>query len=696
MDTTIFQKLNLDYPGLEAVKTAYFAHDNELAKQHLQDYYVQRNQPGFLGDAQVVFDRLKTTQQADILRVADQLVNYEFIFDQPWDMEKSNQSVKFKNQTIDWAYQLNDDPEWTFMLNRQNYWLKLVQAYVMTDKVIYLETFMDQMQQWLVSEPSQVGKENTTWRTIDTGIRLKNWTKILDYLIPLNVLPAGLLINILESIYSQSCYLVRQFSPEKALSNWRILEYHGVLIANTFFPELKEAHENTRQAIGIMAECLELQVTNDGFHWEQSFMYHHEVLLNSAEAYLIGSRNGYHFPESFKKQLEKMYRASTHITTPDYQQICYGDSDLEDLRHLHTFLSLVIGKCFSVKTLLKTCDLELLLDYGSTTESDLARLVIEDNQVLDYQHEDVGNYFLRSSWRTDGNFLFFKNGFLGSGHGHSDLQHIELYAQGAPILVDSGRFTYKSTDDRRQFYKSARAHNGLMVDQQEYTLQKRAWGTSRVATAIKRPVVLNQDIDLVQGAHLGYIDEGIFVNRKVIYIKPNIWIVCDEVMAQGNHQYSQSYHFATSHVNKNQDNSVDYQTDRVHVNLKPIFEASCLIEPVKISQKYNEEIETIVLRLNYENKGNQALTTVITDQTKQDYTIEETVVKDMQGNLISSEYVTAVRISSGSDEWLIVINHVEEGNSRKIYRIDGQSFYGRTGVIHQQEGMLIKRTVLEY
>jgi len=102
------------------------------------------------------------------------------------------------------------------------------------------------------------------------------------------------------------------------------------------------------------------------------------------------------------------------------------------------------------------------------------------------------------------------------------------------------------------------------------------------------------------------------------------------------------------------------------------------------------------LRLNYENKGNQALTTVITDQTKQDYTIEETVVKDMQGNLISSEYVTAVRISSGSDEWLIVINHVEEGNSRKIYRIDGQSFYGRTGVIHQQEGMLIKRTVLEY
>jgi hypothetical protein len=55
---------------------------------------------------------------------ADRALGQCFQFSMPWDMESTWVSHSFEN-TIDWDYQMADDPEWTFMLSRSGFVLHL-------------------------------------------------------------------------------------------------------------------------------------------------------------------------------------------------------------------------------------------------------------------------------------------------------------------------------------------------------------------------------------------------------------------------------------------------------------------------------------------------------------------------------------------------------------------------------------------
>ena len=53
------------------------------------------------------------------------------------------------------------------------------------------------------------------------------------------------------------------------------------------------------------------------------------------------------------------------------------------------------------------------------------------------------------------------------GHGHNDVLSFDLSAAGAPLLVDSGTYTYTADPAARQAMRSTAAHNALRIDGQE-------------------------------------------------------------------------------------------------------------------------------------------------------------------------------------------------------------------------------------
>ena len=75
--------------------------------------------------------------------------------------------------------------------------------------------------------------------------------------------------------------------------------------------------------------------------------------------------------------------------------------------------------------------------------------------------EESGNYYVRSSWECDGEYLHFRNGCLGGGHGHNDKLHLDVVSEGEDVLVDAGRYQYTYHEENRIWLKSAYAHNTI-------------------------------------------------------------------------------------------------------------------------------------------------------------------------------------------------------------------------------------------
>ena len=214
-----------------------------------------------------------------VLRQADMLLNNTFIYTDRWDMEPCDTPYTISLDT--WTESPNDDPEWVFMLNRHDFLNKLWQAYVLTGNRAYTDKLRFFILDWIEKNPITLEGTDAT-RTIDTGIRCMNWSTLLLHLLAENCISdadAELIINSIKDQYSN---MRSRYIGKYALSNWGVLQTTAVCAGSIwlsgFVPE-----KITRWAWDELKLQLSLQILGDGSHWEQSAMYHVEVLNTSVK-----------------------------------------------------------------------------------------------------------------------------------------------------------------------------------------------------------------------------------------------------------------------------------------------------------------------------------------------------------------------------------------------------------------------------
>jgi len=117
-----------------------------------------------------------------------------------------------------------------------------------------------------------------------------------------------------------------------------------------------------------------------------------------------------------------------------------------------------------------------------------------------------------------------------AAHGHRDINAITAYAFGRELLIDPGIRSYEAADLER--YPTVRYHNTVCVDGQSYA--------AKAGTTEKW--ISNDGIDYVVGSHNNY--PGLVHRRSLLFVKPEYWIVRDEVCGEGSHTYDQEWHFA--------------------------------------------------------------------------------------------------------------------------------------------------------
>ncbi|MEQ5993582.1 alginate lyase family protein [Enterococcus faecalis] len=693
----LFEIINLESEELKTVKEKYELGAIEEALKVLYQLVIQRPRSALFSGKEQAKIYLKNHPQLEIQLTAQALYQDTFVFNDEWDMEKCLTPVSFPKGQIDWHHVHDGDVEWMFMLNRQHYLIKLIQQYWMTGEACYYQKCEEILLSWMDTESEAEDREETSWRTIDTGLRLKNWVRLFEYLVACPLFSETLFVQMLLFIQKHLVYLSESYVAEQALSNWRILEFHGVFLATTYFDFLKISPDLQQKSLAILEESLVLQVTNDGFHWEQSNMYHHEVLICMLEVILCAQKNQVTIPTKLLEKVRAMAEATSHLVTPAGEQTCYGDSDIENVQDILTLAAVLFPEVNFGNYVLASPSVALLLLYGPELFEICQNSQQEPLAQTDFVHEDVGNYFLRTGWQTDDSFIFFKNGFLGSGHGHSDLLHFDLIVRGVPVLVDSGRYSYNPQDDRRQQYKSLFSHNSICLNNQDIVEQKRAWGTMQVPNEIKRSSFINEEVVLVQGMHLGYRRGGCIVNRKIIWIKPGIWLVVDQVFASKETKYSasQRLHFQyplVEHVST----GFSYPVGTTKVMFHQLDEQELAIEDCHISPQYNTEYISQVAILNSSGQGDQVKRFLIVDPQHSTYSFEKIEVKDMNNQQVADQYVEALRVTMDTTTWDIVVNYHEEPTGRKLYVVGNSTVYGRTAVIKKAPRKKEQIFILEY
>lgn len=539
---------------------------------------------------------------------AENVLKGRFIFKDHWELERTNQVVDFgpNAKDIPWDHVPADDVEWMYSFNRHTYFMNLGKAWLHTHDDRYARRYAELIEDWIDRVPLTEESKQTTWRSLEAGLRCEYWLRALQMFQGSSVLTDDLRKKIDDCLLIHGAYLVEQSGDFHKFSNWGVLQDHGLYLMGVWF-DRRDWQDLAAQRLDSE---LHRQVMADGTHWEQSPMYHCEVLRCAMDAVLIARQNGLSLPRRLEENVRKMCRALLAMITPDGRLICQGDSDAIDARDVLALGALVFDDPQLRSASGAAVFSENLWDFGEEA-CRLAQMAAEpapSSMAL----PDSGNFLLRSDCGSDAAYLHFHCGSVGGGHGHADLLHIDAGIGGESVLVDSGRYTYVNNPTRHAL-KSPRAHNTTTVDGLDFTKCRDTWSWERIAVSLKGEYRFSECVDFVSGHHLGYLKQGVAVGREILWLKE--WktaVIFDQFFADDEtaHCYEQYFHLAQGQT-RLKDNRLSWQGTHAQADLICLGDVDCRLEKAPYSTTYNQLLDGSMLTVSRRQSGFGWFVTVV-------------------------------------------------------------------------------------
>ena len=487
-----------------------------------------------------------------ILRVADEVCRNYFLFDLNWDMERTYDPVVFEGE-IDWSIKPKGDPEFVWQFNRHRFFICLGQAYHLTGDEKYVKGFLRLAGDWMDRVPLNEATQNGPWRMLETGLRGETWTKAIRYFKDSPLITEEFLDRFADCLRAHADRLVTQGGDARLQSNWCVLENSGLFEIALALPQDEQTREWARIALDRLEPSSRVQVYADGSQWEQSPMYHNEVYHCLCCVVYLARVNGIALPEGMEERVHRMARADMIWRKPDMHQFTHGDSDDTDLGDVLSMGAYLFRDPELKYAGFDRLDFESAWDFGMEAAEEYDALAAQEPGFTSAALPDSGNYYLRSDWSEKANLLHFACGGMSTGHCHGDKLHVSLVLNGEDVLIDGGRGTYMDVPLRFEL-KDNPGHNTATVDGRSFTTFDGSWYTDHLSLAVNRAFHQGKLAEYVQGGHLGYIDDGIFVNRRIIWIRPDIYLINDEFYARGTHTYREFFHFSPDGSVKAQEN----------------------------------------------------------------------------------------------------------------------------------------------
>lgn len=608
------------------------------------------------------------------------LLENKFVFTRKYDMERCEEIVL--NDPIDWHLVPFGDPEWKYVLHRMDYCSNLCMHSLKTGDMKYALKAKELIFNFIDKEILEV--EETSLRTLDTGIRLIVWDQCIRYFEQLSFINNIEREIINKAIDIQARMLFDKYTKFHDFSNWGLMQTVGVLNAAKHVKVDKEILNLYERKY---YSHLKTQFLNDGMQWEQSSVYLIEVATR-----LLSMTNDKYRTKEYYDCLTRGAKALWAITNVDGKTITLGDGDEIDCRGFiqsvayltrnQQLLSIDFGNTLFEETYFEHGDsayaffnnksnsiisnddnnLEKGRGEANTTDEKLNNVKTNVDCTEKYILDEAGLVTVK----TDDHYLSFQNGNLGGGHGHYDNLHINYSYANCKVLVDSGRYSYVDGIETRKYYKDVCAHNGFEL--QENILEyESAWNQNG---SFQYTPIYNKQLNGIEYFEGSIFKAGVFATRKLIYLPNKQLIVIDTCSDLFKINY-----VLDSSINPKLIRSNEYDLGKSKL---VCLNSNAKLEKCYVSPTYNTRIETSKVVVSKD--GGVSINAFVGEDTCVTMSTEITYhYKELLGD--GDDVLDCIEISDGSEKYLIAHLPTEHGTNNSILNYNGQLVYGSLIVI---------------
>ena len=396
------------------------------------------------------------------------------------------------NGPIDWMFnpttETSRDNEWSWSLFRTIYWQPLARAYALTKDEKYTKEFLSELHSFREAWPADEFIKDTTfvpkqpfpgtaWRTIETGIRVyTTWLPVFEIFRSSPVWTMEDLAAYLMGLRDHALFLMGHYSNHDRSSNWLSMETSALLQIAVMFPEFSESDEWFHTAYGRVMHEVRYCFSDNGVHMEKTPIYHMVASIAFAQALVLCEKNGIYVPDYAWEVIRRSALYICSLFKPDLSTPMIGDADRDDLttRRADTSIYEGMNLSFFPKDLNELrAYMNWMYDlFGDEQFRFFGTLRKEGTEPdsLDFKYSEEGVYVMRTGWGDNADYLCTHSTQLERGerstHSHNDSMHAEVTLRGEDVLVDCGRYIYRSSiwKDWRAYFVSALAHNTLYVD----------------------------------------------------------------------------------------------------------------------------------------------------------------------------------------------------------------------------------------
>ena len=648
-----------------------------------------------------------------LLHQAEDLMQNTFVFTDRWDMEPC--AVPYTVPAGQWTHSPNGDPEWVFMLNRHDYLPKLWQAAVLTGEVRYRRKLIDSVMDWIASNPlTREGTPST--RTIDTGIRCMNWIQLLPFLLAEDALTDQEARTMIDSLSAQFANLRERYILKYTLSNWGVLQTTAFCAGYAWMGQLLPPGLEAWAWQELQTQ-LRLQILEDGAHWEQSPMYHVEVLnacvrlltqlyaaqkagLSLCQEARFALDAGTSFPERkagpgegagseagwLVRAVRVLSRHVLYTADPALMQLPQCDSDVTDVRDVLARAAALLSDAGIYRWGAgETLDMDSVWQLGAAGIAAFEAQRPQTPVRCSWNCPQSGTVTLRSDWTARANFTALKNSPLGSSHGHADQTHLTLYCQGKPFLVDSGRYTYREDDPLRTQLKAPAAHNVCVIDGQSGGTPDGSWNYSDYAEIIPHYFAEQGNAHFAEMTFHGSLRDGTpyQITRRLFVLDEGVWLSVQDVICPGKHQVKEYFHLAQGVTVQPCLEGMLLQNG--DVQLKMYYEGQLECYQGVLSSCYNQKELAPLLVHQVEMQDRWTSCTLF---AVPEYAVRPAAVYKLgEDTPQPAENVTALDLQAGQEKcWTLLVWNRENFRSGKVFRCHGQPVYGKAIALCDQDG----------
>lgn len=510
----LLSALDLDRPGLEAVRAAAAREDLATASSALLDYYRRPERMPFLRSGPIA---MQEQPGGATIERADEILRDWFTF-----QGVSGQARRLEGGGLDWQYQgPNGDKEWAFFLNRHSVLLPLVHAWRRGGDPRYAKKADALLRDWLGANPAPAGLDQTPpWRGMEAASRLlEPWPGAFYGLQPAEQLSPEVRLGLLASVPAHAEYLEAHHETHH---NHAVKELVALAFAGLLWPEFRASRGWVEYAVAKLDGEIDAQFYPDGVHRELASHYHGNVLAYLRKLAATAQAAGSPLPARFVGRVARLGDYLARTMRPDGRGLNNNDSDLDDNRDGLLQMGATFGRD----------DWAFVATQGAMGKA--------PEGLPSVVYPWAGQAIFRSGWDAEARWSAFEFGPWGSAHQHDDALHLSVFAFGRDLLVDAGRFAYKPGPVRDYFVGSP-SHNVVLVD-----------GAGQKPRAKERATPMSGSWALAPGlsAVRGSLEEGFAGvaglarhTRAVVHVEGGYWVVVDRIETDRPRRLTPLWHF---------------------------------------------------------------------------------------------------------------------------------------------------------